>query len=394
MQRRDFIRILGGGSIGAALPLLAGCSQAMPADALQAWAGPAAGDEPRRWALAHAILAPNPHNRQAWAVDLKEPQQIVLWVDGERVLPQTDPLGRQVMVGQGAFIELLAMALAERGLKAQVELFPAGEPGPNAADLAAKPVARVRWAEGAARDPLFAQIRRRHTPKSDYDTTRPVAPEHVLALAAAVGAHAQVQPVRFGSALDMAQVEPMRQLCWESAKVELLTPRTVMESVHLLRVGPAEIAQHRDGISVTSPMARVAAALGQFDRTNPPTEGSSGYKQMMSRFDGHSRSAMGFVWLATADGSRASQVQAGRAFVRMQLEATRIGLGVHPMSQALQEFPEMAPHYEQAHRLTLGRAAPRSVQDPVLQMFCRIGWPKVPAGPTPRRELQQFVLTV
>jgi len=60
-------------------------------------------------------------------------------------------------------------------------------------------------------------------------------------------------------------------------------------------------------------------------------------------------------------------------------------------AQALQEFPEMWVHYEQAHRLTLGRSAPTTAQDETLQMFCRIGYTPVPVPGTPRRPLQAFL---
>ena len=72
-----------------------------------------------------------------------------------------------------------------------------------------------------------------------------------------------------------------------------------MESIRLTRVGPAEIARHRDGISLNAPLPRLADAVGAFDRSRPPAEGSTAYRQMMARFEGHSRSAMGFVWLST-----------------------------------------------------------------------------------------------
>ena len=77
--------------------------------------------------------------------------------------------------------------------------------------------------------------------------------------------------------------------------------------------------------------------------------------------------------------------------MRQQLQATALGLGVHPMSQALQEFPEMAMHYAAAHRALLDVTAPRGADDPTLQMMCRIGYPVVPAPATPRRPLAQFV---
>jgi hypothetical protein len=389
--RRRFIRLAGGGALAAvAAGGLAGCSDAFPPEALEAWRGPAQEMDLRRWAVAHAILAPNSHNRQPWLVDLREPDTILLHVDRERLLPMTDPWFRQIMVSQGTFLEALVLALAERGQQARVELFPQGEFGPRSVD--ARAVARVTWTApetGTGKDPLFAFLLRRHTAKVDYDTSRPVLAQTLQALETGL-----VDPgVRFGATIDAARVEALRTLCWESARVELLTPRTVMESVRLTRVGPQEIARHRDGISVNQWLPRIANAVGAFDRSNPPAEGSAAYKQMMGRFEGHSRTAIGFVWLSTpterhagAGTLRSAEVQAGRAYMRLQLRATALGLQMHPMSQAPQEFPEMRPWYERLHQLLLGKPA----QQETVQMFCRIGY-CTGQQHTPRRTLDSFL---
>ena len=384
------MRLVGGGSVAA----VAGCSSDYPAAAVAAWAGPPAGLDLRRWALSHAILAPSPHNRQPWRADLREPGAIVLHVDRDRLLPETDPWFRQIMIGQGTFIEALTLALRERGLVPSVALFPQGEFAPRTLDD--RPVARIRWdtaAPAPAKDPLFAQLLRRRTAKIDYDTARAVSPDTLATLAAASGdAGASAGPT-FGGTVDPIRVAVLRTLCMDAARAELLTPRTVMESVRLTRVGPSEINQHRDGIAINAPLLRLVEAVGGFDRSRPPTEGSTAYKTMMDRFEGHSRTAMGFVWLSTptarllAEGrTRSAEVNAGRAYLRLQLKATELGLQVHPMSQAPEEFAEMQPHYEQLHALLVGMpAAQRTVQ-----MFCRVGYCAETAH-TPRRALESIV---
>jgi hypothetical protein len=242
-------------------------------------------------------------------------------------------------------------------------------------------VARVVLRPRGQPDPLFAQVLHRRTPKVDFDTTRPVDPALLQALLS--GAPQGAGPVA-GGTVAAAQRDALRTLCWQSAQVELRTPRTMMESIRLTRVGPSEILQHRDGIALNTPFVRAMSALGMFDRSVAPPEGSAGYKAAAERFEGHSRTAMGFVWL-TGGNTRADQVQAGRTYLRLQLKATELGVGMHPMSQALQEFAEMAPHYERVHQLVLGQGAPRQAGDPTVQMLCRIGYPGEAVPATPRR---------
>lgn len=390
MQRRGFMRLVGGGTIVATVgTALAACSSDYPAGAVAAWNGPARDADLRRWALGYAILAPSPHNRQPWLVDLREADAITLHVDRDRLLPETDPWFRQIMIGQGTFIEALVIALRERGVAPTVTLFPQGEFKPREVDD--RPVARITWAagNGAANDPLFAQLTRRRTAKIDYDTTRPVAPAQLDALRTAL-----VDPgIAYAGTVDPTRVAVLRTLCMDAARAELTTPRTVVESLQLIRVGPAEIERDRDGISINTPLVRLIDAVGGLDRRHPPAEGSAAYRQMMERFEGHSRSAMGFVWLSTdtarhaAGGTtRSAEVDAGRAYMRLQLKATELGLQMHPMSQAPEEFAEMRPHHEQLHRLLVDAPAARRT----VQMFCRVGYGGE-APHTPRRGVDAIV---
>jgi hypothetical protein len=393
IQRRNFVRLVGGGIVaaaGGATIAAWSLSPEFPAAAVEIWQGPGAETDVRKRAVAYAVTAPNPHNRQPWLIDLREPDVITLYCDGERLLPETDPYGRQILIGHGAFLELLVLALAQQGVAADVALWPEGELPRELKDWQRKPVARLALSPGGRPDPLFAHVLQRHTPKTRFDTSRPVSAGTLQRLLASAPADAAVRAL---GTVDMARVQPLRKLCLDAAMVELTTARTMMESVRLLRVGPDEILAHRDGISVNGRMPRIAAALGQFDRSAPPEPGSPGHKQAVQMFEDYSLTAMGFVWLSTARNGRADQIEAGRAYVRQQLHATALGVGVHPMSQALQEFGEMAPHYEAAHRQLIGSGAPRHADQPTVQMLCRIGYTAQPAPATPRRPLDQFLVT-
>jgi len=390
MQRRAFVRIAGGGVVVAATLAtagLAGCAADMPAAAVEAWQGPgadlAAASDPRRWLLSYAILAPHSHNLQSWVVDLGTPGEIILSCDAKRLLPQTDPLSRQIMMSHGTFIELLDLAARERGLRAEVSLFPDGAFGPDKLD--ARPVARIRLTPDAAlaKDPLFGQILHRRTNRSAYDLSRPIGAAAWAAMAEAVKPHM----LRFGFAgSEQASALALhRSIAAEAWRIELTTPRTIMESFEVLRVGPAEIAQHRDGLTILDPMVVILNRLGLFDRSKAPAADDYATTSQIKDFAAKLASTTGFLWLVTPTNDRVAQVNAGRAYARVQLAATAQGLAMQPLSQALQEYPEQAQPYREIHRL-----AEATQPGQTVQMWARVGY--APAvSPAPRRRLADFI---
>lgn len=383
MQRRHFIRITGGGVVLAATASLSGCDASLPPEALVAWNPPAEGGDVRRWLLAHAILSPNAHNLQSWLVDLSVPNEITLFFDLKRQLPETDPYSRQMMLSQGTFLELLDLAARQRGLRAQVELFPEGAYGPTTLD--ARPTARVRLAPDAAvqPDPLFAQIFRRRTHRGAYEARAPEAGA-LKAVADSVAPHA-VRVDFVG--LDQAErLQQHRAIAMQAWRIELTTPRTLLESYKVLRIGPAEIVEHRDGISVNDPLLRLITGIGLFDRTQASAPDSSAVTGQIDEFNANLATTPAFFSLITQGNDRITQVNAGRAYVRAQLAATAQGLSMQPLSQALQEYPEQAEPYAAIHALL---DAPQPQQ--TVQMWTRLGY--APAiGPSPRRGVDAHTL--
>lgn len=387
--RRGFIRVMGGGVILAAAGGigLARCDR-MPAEAIAAWEGPGAGNaDLRKRLLSYAILAPNPHNRQSWLIDLPAveagtPAKIVLYVDRERLLPETDPYSRQIMIGQGTFVELLHMAAAAAGYRADIALFPQGEPPADRLD--GRPVAEIALVEdgGVRPDPLFKQVLDRRTNRERFDTDRPVDRKTIEQLKSAVADPA----IRFAAATDRAAVANLRKLVADGFIKELRTPKALGESIELMRIGAGEIAKHRDGISIHGPMMWWLRNLGLVSREaiGDPTSQSFEVGLDMARDQGET--AMAFAWLSTDGNSRTEQVRAGRAYVRMHLKATELGLAQHPMSQLLQEYAEMR---------TLQLSFLKEIgakESETVQMLARLGYAAAP-GPAPRRPLATMTKT-
>jgi hypothetical protein len=373
MSRRTFIQAVGG--TGLALVGVGGIFAATrtPHRALLPWeeldhAPPA---DVRLDAFRHAILAPNPHNRQPWLIQLVGQDQAVIFCDLDRRLPQTDPFDRQILIGFGCFLEIARIAAAQRGVSMEMVPFPEGF---SAERLDRRPVASLRFAATgtATKDQLFAAIPNRRSNKQPFDTARPVETSVLDALMAHRSPQAEI-----GTSVDAALVQRLRTLTWGAWNTEFVTRRTWQESVDLMRIGKSEIDSSPDGISIGGPLLELLAMAGQFSREQLARPGTMAYRASADRYLPIMMSSMGYAWITTPGNSRADQLAAGRAFVRMNLEAARQGLGFHPVSQALQEFPEMAKSFWDVHA-TL--SAPQGAR---IQMLARLGYGSV-ATKTPR----------
>jgi hypothetical protein len=376
LSRRKTLSLIGGGVILAATAALGAVATRRPRTAVLPWGQAGLESEPRRKALSYALLAPNPHNRQPWLVDLGSPGEVLLYVDEARLLPQTDPFNRQITIGLGCFLELMRMAASHDGQRVTITPFPDGF---DDTALDRRPVARAVFADdpSVVPDPLFAHVLDRRSTKEPYDITRPLPADTLATLDA-------VQSARFGGTTDTEEVAGWRALTHEALRIEIETPRTYKESVDLFRIGRAEVDANPDGIDFTGPLFEVMGATGLFTRAVALDTGSQAYKDGLDSVYANTDTAMGYVWLVTKSNSRHDQISAGADWLRVNLAATRAGVAIQPLSQALQEYPEMATLYADLH----ARLAPKGG---TVQMLARIGYgPAV--DPSPRWPLEAKIL--
>lgn len=375
--RRAFLGVVGGGVI-----LAAGAGgwalTRDPADARSAWrnAGARSRDPRERW-LSWAILAPNPHNRQPWVADLRVPGEITLLAQLDRRLPHTDPFDRQIVIGLGAFLELMRMAAAEEGVALSIKSFPLGD---DPAQLDMRPIARISIAGSSAKpDSLFAFARARRTNRESYDIARPVPASALAAIQQAA------RPLQAVAASDPGKVAQLRDIAWRAMETELRTPATARESIELTRIGKAEIEANPDGISLAGPFLEGLSVAGLLSRDAMADPSSSGFQSMLSAQKPQFDTAMAFFWIATERNDRQAQLEAGRSYLRANLAATRLGVAMQPFSQALQEYPEMAPNFAE---LEAALAPPRGAR---VQMFARLGYAAPPPG-SPRWPLSSRIV--
>ncbi|MEO0712494.1 MAG: twin-arginine translocation pathway signal protein [Pseudomonadota bacterium] len=373
VTRRGVLKLVGGGVVLAA----AGAGGFVAANgpsrsAREPWRLAGQYGDYRRRALSYALLAPNPHNLQPWTVKLEDSDALTLYADPKRKLPATDPYDRQITIGCGAFLELLRMAAAQEGYRADIVPFPDGE---DSAGLGNRPVARVTFVSGAATpDPLFAHVLDRRSNKRVYEA-RDVDPAALVALTES----ARVYGVSAESCGNNTLASDLRELTWRAHEIEVMTPYTNQESVDLMRIGAKEVAANPDGIELEGPLIAAGKLAGVISRQSLADPTSSGFQQGLAMYREMAKSARAFAWLRNEGDTRIEELNAGRAYMRFNLKATELGLSIHPWSQSLQEYPEMAGLYGDVHDL-IGKGKR-------LQMLVRVGHaPDI--YPTPRRGLE------
>jgi hypothetical protein len=376
-SRRRFLFAAGGAALALTGSGAVFAVSRTPSRALQSWRDTEAPvTDPRLDAFRYAILAPNPHNRQPWLIELVGSDAAIIRCDLNRRLPETDPFDRQITIGFGCFLELARIAATSRGLRMEVTAFPEGAPEvPERLDR--RPIAKVSFVrEGAAAvDPYFKVITSRRSSKVPFDLSRPISAQ-------------TLDEVRQGgvtASVDPGLVAKLRELTWDAWMIEAQTPRTFKESVDLMRIGKSEIEANPDGIALSGAMIEALALIGQISRASLADPTSSAFKAGTDKYRPIIATATGYAWVVTPGNSRRDQLEAGRRYVRMNLAANSSGLSVHPVSQALQEFPEMRPHFNAAKSLL---AVPVGS---TLQMLARLGYATA-QPPAPRWPLDSRIL--
>ncbi|SCF00513.1 hypothetical protein GA0074695_2819 [Micromonospora viridifaciens] len=246
--------------------------------------------------------APSAHNTQPWQPEYHA-DEIVINVDPARSLPDSDPTGRDLDLGVGAFVEACLIVAADLGLNVTAvpgpRLVAAAHAYPTPftiADVEARRVARGRYATGPVDAAALADLE----PGFVHLPARDLASELVVA-----------DRWQFG------------------------TPAVVAELRDWLRLDPHHPRYHLDGLTDRALVlswfeARfLAAALRAYPVTRRLGLASllAASGRNLLRYDGSV-----LVMLAEGDDDH---VTAGRRLLRSWLTLARHGLAVHPLSQLI-----------------------------------------------------------
>jgi hypothetical protein len=269
-SRRNFMRIAGTSAVILAAGA-AGLTQCdpMPEAAVEGWKGPLPSiRDPRVRALSFALLAPNP--AQSSTLD-RGPARAGCHhfpCDRSRLLPETDPYSRQITIGCGAFLELLRMAAAEQGYRAEMSPpFPQGTG--RRTQVGDAPVCRITLVRGHFCADLIrcfdAGAQASYQARGLRNGTRRRR-QSSLQMQSSM---AQL-PVMFGATVERKLMERLRDIARRAWHIEARNDSTYLESVKLFRITGPEIARQRDGLSFHGPFFWWMHALGLFTREKQP----------------------------------------------------------------------------------------------------------------------------
>ena len=263
---------------------------------------------------------------QPWRVRIRSTSEVELFVDGRRLLPDTDPTGRFSEVAMGMFVESLTVAAAARGLA----LTPAYTHEPLRAGHRLIPFATLTFASADVEEPLGTDlITRRRTSRVRYDG-RP-APDAVLRELESVAAAAAHT---FGWSSEPDLVAWTVELNRDTLFYDMADPRARAEVGRWLRFSAREARRRRDGFSPQA-LGFPGWLLWLFFRLHRLL-GLPGLQRVVGSL--HARTMEGtrsVGWLAGPFASSSDWIATGRMFARFWLTLEQHGLHLQPFGSVV-----------------------------------------------------------
>jgi hypothetical protein len=344
-------------------------------------------DDIRLQVASQGLLAPNGHNMQPWKIKLDSSDKAAFYLYGDSNLltPDVDPPARQFTITQGAFLQYCSVAASHLGYNANITLFPNGEYDGSVGSIKEKPVAKVilkkssKVTDSALHDALFLP-----------DTSR-------VAYQSGKLSDSQVEKLKQQNITDnlilniyqdTTNMDKISRYVVDSAKIEGSIKEINNESVKLTRTNEYQKNKYRYGFSLegdgTSGLQLYTkeALVTLFPSLN--NEAAS-QDAIISQAELAVKNTPAYAFIITKDNSRKSQVEAGLLYSRVQLEAETMGLAVQPLSQSIEEYPQMSDLYLNIHN----DYAPEGA---TIQMLFRLGKPLHSVPCSMRRDVNDLLI--
>ncbi len=324
----------------------------------------------REWQiLFYAALAPSGHNSQPWCVKVAGPGDWIIGADPNRRLPVVDPDNREVLLSIGAFTENLVLAAEAFGMQPQILIL--------AEDRFDSEILRVRLEPGGPPGDLglLKRIAARRTVKTGLEPDR-LRPADLKVLKAAVKGPLFYFPA--GS----SHADAMAGAAVDNFKVQFANLDAMVEAAQWTRLSRGEAVQIRDGL--TPDGMEIYGIEGFWVRhfmDSRDVAGKMWREKAVEKVARQAREGGGWLVITSQSQRVCDLIEAGRRFQRLALAAVDLNIGIHPMTQTLEEVH--------------GRETIRANHSPAMipQFMLRIGYVKPYPEPVSLRRPVSWFLT-
>ena len=343
--------------------------------------------DPRVRLAAVGLLAANNHNMQPWKIKLdpSDPMAFYLYADSSRMTKEVDPYARQMMISQGTFLECAAVAGEKEGWAAEIRLFPDGAYDEKnlARSMDAMPVAKITLSKAEPQNtPLYDAVFLPDTNREAYRPERLSSPQVSALESLSAGS---VGPVRLYQ--DQADLRKIGGYAMQSAAVEAGVGRVMEESNAVFRANESQKNKYRCGYSVegqgtSGPMKHLLQGLlTVFPSLNTGEAASRNFINYTRTSVDHTPA---YAMIVSAGNSRIEQVESGMLYSRLVLTGHTLGLAMQPLSQVLEEYPEMKAPYDEFKRAYAPGGG-------TVQMLFRVGGPTKSTPLSMRRDVTDLI---
>jgi hypothetical protein len=325
-----------------------------------------------RGLVAAALLAPSPHNAQAWRFRVGR-HRVAILRDPARQTGVIDPYGRELEIGLGAALENLVLAASARGYA--VELVPAPDTGDPAL------AATVHLSRGPRRaSELYRAIPHRHSNRYAF-SDRAIASS---ALDPMRRLAADLAPAEIVVLSDPARLQRLGGLVVSATQAMLTDHERSQEDARWMRQSWTAIQEHRDGITLDA--AGLSDWLVALAKILPAQSAGANDAAWLSGTRGRQVStarAFGVVTVPDPEDPQ-QRLLGGRLLERAHLWATVHGLALQHMN-AVTERADRERQLALPDRFASAYSAlmPERHQRPIATF--RLGYPTHAGRPSPRR---------
>jgi hypothetical protein len=344
--------------------------------------------DPRIRLTAVGLLAANNHNMQPWKIklDKENPMVFYLYADSSCVTNEVDPLYRQMMITQGTFLEYVRVAGKKQGWNTEIKLFPDGnyKESDILNSMDTKPVAKITLSKTNQTDSkLYDAMYMADTNRGAYQQEQ-LTSSQITALES-LSSEKNVTIKLFTKKDDLNKIGTY---ALKSATVEAGVARVMDESNVIFRANEYQKNKYRYGYSVEGQGAtgfKKNILQGLLTLVPSLNTGKGATKNFISYTKISVENTPAYAMIITDGNSRVEQVESGMLYSRLVLTGHTQGLVMQPLSQVLEEYPEMKDLYNEFKQIY----AP---ENGTVQMLFRVGKPTIDAPVTMRRDVYSLII--